>query len=156
MAENLQVSTQNRDSLPITKNIYQRIIIRHVVQIPLTNSDKVAYVDLLIWQEVYEAGPWYLHHGYARSTRNIFNGMQVHMHRYVMYLYNMLDENLVVDHKDGDKLNNEIINLRMCTNQENSNWSRYRPHSSKYRGVNWNKQRGKWYAQIRIGGRKSI
>lgn len=54
-----------------------------------------------------------------------------------------------VDHINGDPLDNRRANLRVCEHRQNL-WNG-RPHrdgSSKYRGVSWHKQSGKWRAQI--------
>lgn len=53
-----------------------------------------------------------------------------------------------VDHINGDGLDNRRANLRLCTiagNQHNRHtaWG-----ASKYKGVTWHKQKGKWQAQI--------
>ena len=61
----------------------------------------------------------------------------------------------MLDHIDGDRLNNRIENLRLATHQQNNrNRSSNRNSSSKYLGVSWNNYRKKWEARIRIN-RKS-
>lgn len=55
----------------------------------------------------------------------------------------------VVDHKDFNKLNNFVTNLRLVTNRENSS-HRKKPHTSKYTGVSWAKKNKKWQAAIQI------
>ncbi len=55
----------------------------------------------------------------------------------------------VVDHKDGDGLNNLESNLRKCTNPENTrNQEKHSNNKSGFKGVHWDKSRGKWKAQI--------
>src|SRR5690606_27109627 len=53
-----------------------------------------------------------------------------------------------IDHRDGDRLNNRIDNLRACTNQENS-WNSKKPsnNTSGIVGVTWNKNANRWKAQ---------
>jgi hypothetical protein len=56
-----------------------------------------------------------------------------------------------VDHIDGDPLNNEKSNLRVCTHQENA-WNR-KPsdgYTSPYKGVFWDKFIEKWRSHIRV------
>jgi hypothetical protein len=60
-----------------------------------------------------------------------------------------------VDHLDRDKLNNRRANLRIvedtaanCQNRE------ARPGASSYRGVAWDKAKGKWYANGRLNWRR--
>lgn len=56
-------------------------------------------------------------------------------------------EHSMVDHKDGDGLNNRRHNLRGCTRRDNSANSRKRQHtSSRFKGVSYNS--GKWLATI--------
>ena len=75
------------------------------------------------------------------------------LHRLVYWLHNrewdILDSNQdnSIDHIDGDKLNNNIENLRVVTCQEN-NWNRTRA-----KGYSWNKTGNKWLSQIRLNGK---
>ena len=58
-----------------------------------------------------------------------------------------------VDHKNNNKLDNNISNLRWCTSQENNrNKSMYCNNSSGYKGVTFDKKANKWRAQITIDG----
>lgn len=57
----------------------------------------------------------------------------------------------VIDHVDGDGLNNQRSNLRTATVGQNSKNRRLnKNNSSGFKGVHWNKQRGKWQAQIKV------
>lgn len=59
-----------------------------------------------------------------------------------------------VDHKDRNKQNNHYSNLRWCTSQHNNRNRGKRinkkgpPTTSKYKGVSWCKQKGKWRVRI--------
>ena len=56
---------------------------------------------------------------------------------------------LVVDHIDGNGLNNRKSNLRVCTQAQNSLNSRPRRNSSsRYKGVSFYKRDKIWQAQI--------
>jgi hypothetical protein len=55
--------------------------------------------------------------------------------------------NIVIDHIDGNKLNNNVSNLREVTHRENLS---KRKTSSQYPGVYFNKKLKKWHAQISI------
>ena len=55
---------------------------------------------------------------------------------------------IVVDHIDGNKLNNMVENLQLISNRENI--SRQKPKTSKYTGVCWCKRKKKWKSQITI------
>jgi hypothetical protein len=59
------------------------------------------------------------------------------------------------DHKDGNGLNNQKSNLRVCTSQQNSANSKKRsaPTTSRFKGV-WRRPSGTWSAHIRVFGVK--
>jgi hypothetical protein len=61
----------------------------------------------------------------------------------------------LVDHEDGNGLNNRRSNLRDATGTQNSanQRKRVRPASSKYKGVTWDRRDRKWRAQIKDGPR---
>lgn len=65
---------------------------------------------------------------------------------------------LVVDHKNGNKLDNRRNNLRACTHQQNICNQKLRADStSGFKGVSWDKKRQKWRAYIRLHGKhKSV
>ena len=63
------------------------------------------------------------------------------------------DNKPFVDHIDCNKQNNNVINLRWCTNQENQrNTNLSNKNTSNVKGVHFNKQKNKWRAQIKIDG----
>lgn len=64
-------------------------------------------------------------------------------------------EGLVVDHINGDILDNRKYNLRVCTTKENIRNSKPQEGTSTYKGVSWDKDRNKWIAQIKVD-RKGI
>jgi hypothetical protein len=60
-----------------------------------------------------------------------------------------------IDHKNNDKLDNNVSNLRYCTQQENCmNTKLSSKNTSNYKGVHFDKQRNKWMAQIMINGKR--
>lgn len=59
-----------------------------------------------------------------------------------------------VDHANGDKRNNLISNLRVCSRSENaSNQKKHNDSSSGLKGVCWNDGRRKWMARICCNGK---
>ena len=60
----------------------------------------------------------------------------------------------VIDHIDGDGMNNRIANLRECTQAENMR-SRgpNRDNRSGVRGVHWSKSHGMWCARLTVAGK---
>ena len=65
--------------------------------------------------------------------------------------HTLIDKNLVVNHIDFCKTNNEVINLEIVTRRENSNLKHIKS-SSKYVGVDWYKDRV-WRSRITIKGK---
>jgi hypothetical protein len=63
-------------------------------------------------------------------------------------------EGLLVDHIDGNSLNNRKSNLRLCSAHQNAcNRRPRRNSSSKYKGVSWYKRDKKWQVQIYYNAR---
>lgn len=72
------------------------------------------------------------------------------MHRVIMGD----DDPRLVDHVDGNQLNNTRANLRFCTiRQNNFNRKHEKGSSSRYKGVFWEKSRKKWKSGIRCDGK---
>lgn len=58
---------------------------------------------------------------------------------------------MIIDHIDGDTMNNRKSNLRVCTFRENCrNRKMHRGNTSGYRGVTWVEKEQKWMAYIHI------
>lgn len=66
------------------------------------------------------------------------------------FLMGKVKKGFEIDHIDGDCLNNQKANLRVCTHQENCRNRRKTQMdcSSKYKGVSFYKDRGNWVAYI--------
>jgi hypothetical protein len=59
-----------------------------------------------------------------------------------------------VDHRDCDGLNNRRCNLRLCTHAENQRNTGLRSdNTSGFKGVRFDKQVGRWRAEIRLDGK---
>ena len=63
----------------------------------------------------------------------------------------------VVDHINTDSLDNRKANLRLATHSQNSCNSRRDKSNtySRYRGVSFSKRKQKWFAAIRVNGKKT-
>lgn len=73
------------------------------------------------------------------------------MHRYIMDCPN----GLVVDHKNHDTLDNRRENLRVATYAQNiMNTHSSKGSSSEYKGVCWDKSKGKWAVHIGFNYKK--
>lgn len=78
-------------------------------------------------------------------------GQHVLMHRLIL----SAPSHLVVNHRDFDGLHNCRCNIELCTRAQNTQYMRKqtkRKTASGFKGVNWNKHRGAWAAQIWSGG----
>lgn len=87
------------------------------------------------------------YYGYRKDT----NGKTVLMHRFIM---NVTDADILVDHENHDTLDNQKLNLRVCTKTNNNrNKSPHSNSTSKYLGVSWDKSRNKWKSNIYVNKR---
>ena len=73
--------------------------------------------------------------------------LTIRMHREILGLHKGSRGH--VDHIDGNGLNNQRSNLRVCTNQQNC-WNRSprKNTTSKYKGVSWQSRSKMWKATI--------
>ena len=77
------------------------------------------------------------------------NGICYLRHRIIGFAFLELDIDdltLQIDHRNGDKLNNNVSNLRIVNNQENQ-WNR-----TTAKGYCWNKQKQKYCAELQVNG----
>lgn len=82
-------------------------------------------------------------------------GKSLAIHRIVwIYVHGITPQN-EIDHVNGDKTDNRIENLRICSKTENQqNQKLHSDNTSGYHGVSWRKDIGKWRAQIQVAGKK--
>ena len=70
----------------------------------------------------------------------------LHLHREIL----QPPDGLYVDHINGDVLDNRRENLRIVTNSQNQQ-NRHKPNGrSRFKGVAWHEQAGKWQVQIKL------
>jgi len=84
------------------------------------------------------------------AVRNI-NGTnkKIYMHREILNP----ESKLFVDHINHNTLDNRRKNLRLANPAQNNQNKRVFPHSSRYKGVTWNKEHRRWKAQIKNDGK---
>lgn len=89
---------------------------------------------------------WCLFGDYAYRKEGTEN---VAMHRFILGLPNRVRDGVYVDHRDGNKLNNQRSNLRLATKAQNSmNRPAQSNNKSGFRGVCLASWGGKWKASI--------
>lgn len=71
-----------------------------------------------------------------------------YIHRHLAETFIGNTDGKIIDHIDGNKLNNNLQNLRICTIQENVRNQKARYGFSKYKGVHFNKRDKRWAARI--------
>ena len=88
--------------------------------------------------------------GYARVC---VLGENQQYHRICWLLaHGEIDNNLDIDHINGNRNDNRICNLRLVTTRENTQ-NRIEHRDGRLCGCYWNKQNEKWKAQIHINGK---
>jgi len=107
--------------------------------IALVDDDKLEQVLQYSW--------WLDGDGYALT---VIEGRRILMH-HIVY-----GEKVMLDHKNGNRLDNTLANLRPCNKSTNAmnqkKWSK--PTSSKYKGVSLFKRTGKYMAYIKKNGKR--
>lgn len=90
-------------------------------------------------------------HVYARTSIWLGNGKSkcVFMHRLILNAA----KNDIVDHKNGNSLDNRRRNLRICSSYEN-NCNAFHPSKIPYKGVYFKVSINKYIAQIQAEGKK--
>lgn len=124
--------------------------------IPLTQG-QFAIVDAADYDWLMDGPKWYATRDrntfYARRNDYAGVGKQrpLMMHR----LLTGVGCGMIVDHINHDGLDNRRANLRICTHSDNQrNVRSHRDAGSKYLGVHWNKNAGKWQVRIVADGRR--
>jgi hypothetical protein len=112
-------------------------------QVAIVDASDYAWLSLYRWHVQKPGGKHYA----ARRQHNKL----ITMHREIMQPL----DGYVVDHIDGDGLNNRRSNLRICTRQQNyCNRAKAPGCSSAYKGVNLHKKTGKYLVSIRFQGQR--
>ena len=95
---------------------------------------------------------WTYTKGYAaRKCKECTPIHRIYLHRVI----NKTPDGLFTDHIDRDRTNNREVNLRTVTAKQNAtNTSGKRSATSKYKGVSWDKEKGRWAVQIEEDGVK--
>lgn len=120
-------------------------------KIQLANGRGVAIVDRADF-DVVSRFSWYLHsQGYAATK---IGGVTAYMHHFIL---RKIPTGHVVDHANGDKLDNQRTNLRTASKRQNNHNSKKRTGTiSQYRGITRHPHRdgSKWTAYVSKDGKR--
>ena len=84
-----------------------------------------------------------------------YKGVAFKSHRIIWKMYYGYDPDQV-DHINGDRADNRLVNLRIATHGENCQNSKVRKHShTGLKGVGYDSRRGLWRARINVEGKKN-
>ena len=86
-----------------------------------------------------------------RGYRYIRINYKLYAEHNLIWIYHNGDipEGFEVDHRDRNKLNNKLENLRLATRTQNNGNRDTTYGTSQFKGVYFDKQTGKWRAEIR-------
>lgn len=110
-------------------------------------------VDLDTLQRLIEKGDnWTLRKGRRTFYVNCYtdhHSPYIQLHRFVMNA----DEGMLVDHANGNGLDNRKANLRVCSNEQNTQNQVHLRSDNRtgIRGVCWDKDRRRWH--VRVGNK---
>ena len=110
----------------------------------LLTKGKVALVDDDIFEKLNQYKWQYHGKGYAiRSVTEHGKNRGILMHREIL----KTPEGMETDHRNGNKLDNQRCNLRVCTAVQNRrNRAATKSNTSGYKCVYWDKRRKNWQA----------
>ena len=118
-----------------------------MVEVSLT-QEKVALIDdedyelvsQYKWQAHKDGNTFYAYAGVVINNQKT----TIKMHRLLMGV----TKGQQIDHKNGNGLDNRRENLRVCFSKQNNMNRKTAYGSSKYKGVDWKKDKNKWRATI--------
>lgn len=124
-------------------------------EVALTKG-KVAVVDACDYERVI-AYRWYAlerdglwHAAWRGGPRN--RRRSLYMHRLIL---GVNDPRVIVDHANGDGLDNRRCNIRVATKAQNAmNMRLHRDSSTRLKGVSWQESARRWRATINAEGRQ--
>lgn len=114
-------------------------------KVALVDDADYEYLSQWKWYAQLIKGRWYA----RRSVRKGFpKQIALSMHQVILNTPKGMES----DHKNGNGLDNQRQNLRVCTKSNNmyNQKVQTRSKSSKFKGVYWSNKYRKWVAQIRV------
>jgi len=127
-----------------------------VAYVPLTrgyvaviDAADVPLVEGRNWSAVVDGQTVY---AYGKCPDATGKPIQTKMHRHLLSAPSGVD----VDHRNGDGLYNRRDNIRLATSSQNHcNRSISKANTSGFKGVSWDRQKGRWQARIKLRGQQT-
>jgi AP2 domain len=107
------------------------------------------------------AGPWHAHVDRKKKAVYAHRNFQKQNGSYTMqklhrFILGLSDPRILVDHRDGNGLNNCRKNLRIATpSQSSCNRGKPSNNTSGFVGVSWHKKAKKFEAHVKVLGKKT-
>lgn len=134
---------------------------KDAIAIPLGRYGLHAYVSEE--DEDLRSTNWQAHQDNRSGTYYACHRYSVAGERYRRWLHHEVMERIlgrdlidgeIVDHKDGNKLNNTRVNLRVATRSQNEMNKKKAAGRSQYKGVSFDTQRQKWRSYITVNKKR--
>ena len=110
-------------------------------KVAIVDDEDFEWLNQWKWYAVRRGTIWY-----AVRTKRLPKRRIIYMHRIIMEP----PVDLQIDHQNMDGLDNRRCNLRICTRSQNLMNSKkcHLDHTSRFKGIYWNKRDKKWHARI--------
>lgn len=116
-------------------------------KIAIVDDEDFEWLNKRKWHTQEQGNTFYARRSFVENGQ----GKTIRMHREIM----KAEEGDIVDHIDGNGLNNKKSNLRLVTKNQNSmNCRSHKNSSSRFKGVHWHKNQKRWHAKIQKDGKK--
>jgi hypothetical protein len=116
-------------------------------KVALVDDEDYESLSVNKWAGMFDGNNWYAY----RTSGSRGKRFRIMMHRFILGLTNQKE---VVDHKDGDGLNNQKVNLRVCHNNQNSMNRRVKFNAKcGYKGVLYKEKHKSYQASINVKGK---
>lgn len=114
-----------------------------------TTDGRSFYFDKEDFDLIKDFGWYFNNKGYVKARTK--DNKSIALHRLVMNV----QDNRVIDHIDHNVVNNCKYNLRIVTRQQNAMNSKIsKNNTSGFKGVQFDKNRNKWFALIRVNNKQ--
>lgn len=132
----------NKRKVPIQKSNDYKVVSLSNGMVAKVDAEDYEKINRNLWCAAKQRNVWYAH-------RAIGNKKYERLHHTI---FGVPPKGLMIDHINGDGLDNRKYNLRIVTNRENC-MNRHHEKTSRYPGVTWAKREQLWIAQAQIDGK---